>query len=264
MALTRFIACLVPLLFAAALSACSSPAEKPAGEATAPTVLAASSLQGALDEAAEDWAGQGHPKPVLVYAATSALARQVEDGAPADLFISADEEWMDALEKSQLLKGDTRRTLLGNTLVLVAPASNAAKFPLSDRAGFFTALGEGPLAIADPEAVPAGKYAKAAMLNLRLWEFASDKLAISENVRAALALVERGEAPLGVVYGSDARASDKVRVVAEFPASSHPAIRYPAAVLKGSTNPEAQPFLAFLASKPAIAIFARHGFAEPE
>ena len=262
--MVRILARLFALFLAAALTACSGGADKPAGEAKAPYVLAASSLQGALDEVAAEWTRQGHLRPVLVYAATSALARQIEDGVPGDLFISADEEWMDTLEKAQLLRDETRRTLLGNRLVLIAPAARATRFPLTDRSSFFTTLGEGPLAIADPEAVPAGKYAKAALLNLRLWEFAGDRLAIAENVRAALVLVERGEAPLGVVYGSDAKASDAVRVVAEFPATSHPAIRYPAAVLKGSASSEAEPFLTFLASRPAMAIFARHGFTEPE
>lgn len=258
----RLFAGLLPLLLAAGLAACSGAEKTPPGAPV--TVLAASSLQGALDEAAEGWAKQGHPKPVLVYAASSALARQAESGAPADLFISADEEWMDTLEKGGLLKPGTRSDLLGNTLVLIAPAASAAKLELADRAAFFTALGKGPLAIADPESVPAGKYGKAALLNLRLWEFAGDRLAPAENVRAALALVERGEAPLGIVYGSDALASGKVRVVAAFPETSHPAILYPAAVLKDSKSANAAPFLEFLHSPAAQAMFKKHGFSAAE
>ncbi|MBO9497839.1 MAG: molybdate ABC transporter substrate-binding protein [Novosphingobium sp.] len=256
-ALSRFL----PLLAAMALAACSGAEKAPGGPA--PTVLAAASLQGALDEAAAAWAKQGHPKPVLVYAASSALARQAESGAPADLFISADEDWMDTLEKAGLVDSATRDDLLGNTLVLIAPAKTAANIDLADRSAFFTALGKGPLSIADPAAVPAGKYGKAALLNLRLWEFAEDRLAPGENVRAALALVERGEAPLGIVYGSDAEASDKVRVVATFPDSSHPPILYPAAVLKAAKSADAQPFLEFLHGEAAQAIFARHGFSQP-
>jgi molybdate transport system substrate-binding protein len=258
----RLLAVFLSLMVTVALAACSGADKAPSGPP--PTVLAASSLQGALDEAAEAWAKQGHAKPVLAYAASSALARQAEAGAPADLFISADEEWMDTLEKGGLVKPGTRSDLLGNTLVLIAPAASAAKFELADRTAFFTALGKGPLAIADPESVPAGKYGKAALLNLRLWEFADDRLAPSENVRAALALVERGEAPLGIVYGSDALASDKVRVVATFPETSHPAILYPAAVLKDSKSADAAPLLEFLDSPAVQAIFKKHGFSAPE
>lgn len=258
----RFLARLLPLFMATLLAACSGGEKSPATQPV--TVLAASSLQGALDEAAAAWARQDHPKPVLVYAATSALARQVQDGAPADVFISADEEWMDTLEKGGFVQPGTRETLFGNTLVLIAPAGSAAKFDLTDRSAFFTALGKGPLAIADPDAVPAGKYGKAALLQLRLWEFAQDRLAPAENVRAAMALVEKGEAPLGIVYGSDALASDKVRVVATFPATSHPAIRYPAAALKGSKAGGTGSFLNYLAGPVAQAIFKKHGFTAPE
>ena len=258
----RPFARLLPLIAAIALAACSG-ADK-AANGPPPTVLAAASMQGALDEAADAWAKLGHAKPVLVYAASSALARQVESGAPADLFVSADEDWMDTLDRAGLVKDGSREDLLSNTLVLIAPARSAAKIDLADRAAFLTALGKGPLAIADPSAVPAGKYGEAALINLRLWEFADDRLAPAENVRAALALVERGEAPLGVVYGSDAEASDKVRVVATFPETSHPAILYPAAVLKNSKSPDAADFLEFLAGPAAQAIFARHGFSQPQ
>ncbi|WEK47470.1 MAG: molybdate ABC transporter substrate-binding protein [Candidatus Andeanibacterium colombiense] len=258
---THFLALFTALFTGLVLAACSGADKAPGGPP--PTVLAASSLQGALDEAADAWAKQGHAKPVLVYAASSALARQAESGADGDLFISADEDWMDTLDKAGLVKTDTREDLLGNTLVLIAPAGSADKFELTDRTAFFTALGKGPLSIADPAAVPAGKYGKAALLNLRLWEFAEDRLAPGENVRAALALVERGEAPLGIVYGSDAQASDKVRVVATFPETSHPAILYPAAVLKTSKSADAQPFLEFLGGEAAQAIFAKHGFSQP-
>ncbi|NIJ38023.1 molybdate transport system substrate-binding protein [Sphingopyxis panaciterrae] len=228
-----------------------------------PVVLAAASLQESLTEAADAWAARGHPKPVLSFAASSALARQVIAGAPADLFLSADEEWMDAVAKAGLLRAGTRTTLLGNRLVLIAPA--ASKLRLTPARGFpiGRALGAGRLALADPAAVPAGKYAKAALTHLGVWQAVASKVAPAENVRAAMALVERGAAPLGIVYATDAKASRAVRIVGTFPAASHPPIRYPVAVLKASRHRDAAGFRAFLLSKPGRAIFARHGFSAP-
>jgi molybdate transport system substrate-binding protein len=228
-----------------------------------PVVLAAASLQESLTEAADVWAKQGHAKPVLSFAASSALARQVIAGAPADLFLSADEEWMDAVAKAGLLRPGTRTTLLGNRLVLIAPASS--KVRLTPARGFplAKALGTGRLALADPDAVPAGKYAKAALTQLGVWSGVAAKVAPAENVRAAMALVERGAAPLGIVYATDARASKAVRVVGVFPAASHPPIRYPVALLKASRSKDAPGFRAFLLSKQGRAIFARHGFSAP-
>ena len=228
-----------------------------------PVVLAAASLQESLSEAADAWAAKGHPKPVLSFAASSALARQVIAGAPADLFLSADEPWMDAVAKARMLRAGTRATLLGNRLVLIAPA--ASKLRLTPARGFpiARALGSGRLALADPDAVPAGKYAKAALTHLGVWGGVAAKVAPAENVRAAMALVERGAAPLGIVYATDARASKAVRVVGVFPASSHPPIRYPVALLKASRHRDAAAFRAFLFSKQGRAIFARHGFSAP-
>lgn len=228
-----------------------------------PVVLAAASLQESLTEAAGAWASRGHARPQLSFAASSALARQVLAGAPADLFISADEAWMDAVAKAGMLRPGSRATLVGNRLVLVAPVSSrvtltpARGFPLAK------ALGGGRLAVADPDAVPAGKYAKAALTHLGVWRSVANRLAPAENVRAALALVERGAAPLGIVYATDARASRAVRVVGTFPASSHPPIRYPVALLKASRHSDAAGFRAFLLSKEGRAIFARHGFTAP-
>ena len=228
-----------------------------------PVVLAAASLQESLTEAAEAWKAKGHPEPVLSFATSSALARQVIAGAPADLFLSADEPWMDAVAKAGRLRAGTRTTLLGNRLVLIAPA--ASKVRLTPARGFplAKALGSGRLALADPDAVPAGKYAKAALTALGVWRGVAARVAPAENVRAAMALVERGAAPLGIVYATDARASKAVRIVGTFPASSHPPIRYPVAVLKASRHPDAAGFRAFLLSKQARAIFARHGFSAP-
>jgi molybdate transport system substrate-binding protein len=229
-----------------------------------PLVLAASSLQEALTAAADDWEAQGHPRPVLSFAASSALARQVESGAPADIFISADEDWMDAIEREGLLRPGSRADLLGNALVLIAPAVSTAQVDPSDPAALSLALGDGRLAMADPDAVPAGRYGKSALEGLGAWYIVEHRVARAENVRAALALVERGEAPLGVVYATDAEASRKVRVVARFPDASHPPIRYPVALLSGSANPGAEAFRAYLASARAQAIFARYGFTSPK
>ncbi len=223
-------------------------------------VLAASSLQEALQAEADAWAKQDHPHPVLSFAASSALARQVESGAPADLFLSADEDWMDSAEKAGALRQGTRRDLLGNSIVLIAPKASAAAVDLSSAASIGTAIGKGRLAMADPDAVPAGKYGKAALDHLGLWDGLAGKVVRAENVRAALALVESGEAPLGIVYATDAAASGKVRVVATFPAGSYPPIRYPVAILAASTNPQAGSFEAFLTSNRGQAIFARYGF----
>ncbi|WP_137753825.1 molybdate ABC transporter substrate-binding protein [Sphingopyxis sp. L1A2A] len=228
-----------------------------------PVVLAAASLQESLTEAAGVWAAKGHARPVLSFAASSALARQILAGAPADLFLSADEDWMDAVAKAGLLRPGSRLALLGNRLVLIAPVSS--KVRLTPARGFpiARALGAGRLALADPAAVPAGKYAKAALTGLGVWRSVAAKIAPAENVRAALALVERGAAPLGIVYATDARASKAVRIVAFLPAASHPPIRYPVAVLKASRHQDAAAFQAFLRSKQGRAIFARHGFSAP-
>lgn len=226
-----------------------------------PLVLAAASLQDALNQAADDWARRGHARPVLSFAASSALARQIGSGAPADLFISADEPWMDDVARKGLIAPRTRQTLLGNRLALIAPAGRPVR--LAIRRGFpiATALGgSGRLAIADPDAVPAGKYGKAALTSLAVWPAVSNRLARAENVRAALALVERGEAPLGIVYATDARASRQVQLVGLFPATSHPPITYPIARLKSSRNPAGEAFRRFLLSARGKAIFARHGF----
>jgi len=226
----------------------------------APLVLAASSLQEALSEAADAWAARRHDRPVLSFAASSALARQIEAGAPADLFISADEEWMNHVAAKGLTRPGTRAPLVGNRLVLVAPAGSPLHLKIAPGFALARALGGGRLAMADPDAVPAGKYGKAALTRLGVWPQVAGSLARAENVRAALALVERGEAPLGIVYASDAAASRGVRVVGQFPASSHAPITYPIAVLRAATSPDTAAFRRFLLSAEGQAIFARHGF----
>jgi molybdate transport system substrate-binding protein len=224
-----------------------------------PLVLAAASLQESMTAAADAWARKGHPRPVISFAASSALARQVEAGAGADLFVSADEDWMDALAAKGLIVPASRVTFLGNQLVVVAPAGSRLRIPLKP-GPLARVLGAGPLAMADTEGVPAGKYGKAALVKLGVWDAVAPHVVRAENVRAALALVERGVAPLGIVYATDAKASARVRIAGVFPAASYPPIAYPVARLKGSTNAEGEAFRRFLVSREGRAIFARFGF----
>lgn len=225
------------------------------------TVFAAASLKESLDEAATAYQ-RATGQPVRVsYAASSALARQVEQGAPADVFLSADLDWMDYLERRGLIDTRTRRNLLGNTLVLVAPANgNAAPIVLRPGLDLRPRLGNGRLALALTASVPAGKYAKAAFVSLGMWKTLEPRIAETENVRAALMLVARGETPLGAVYGSDARAESRVRVVADFPAGTHPPIVYPVARIDASRHPHAAKFVRWLGTPAAAAIFRRRGF----
>jgi molybdate transport system substrate-binding protein len=228
-----------------------------------PIVLAAASLQQAIEAAADQWAQQGHARPVLSFSASSALARQIEAGASADLFLSADEDWMDKIAAKQLIVPESRVTLLRNHLVLIGAKDDARSIALTKGAPLRAMLGDGRLAVADTAAVPAGKYAKAALESLDLWRDVAARLAPAENVRAALALVERGQAPLGIVYATDAKASDKVRVLGVFPDASHPPIRYPMARLAASRSLDAEALRQFLISRAARKIFIRYGF-EPD
>ncbi|WP_420142374.1 molybdate ABC transporter substrate-binding protein [Sphingomonas sp.] len=229
--------------------------------AAPPVVLAAASLQESLGAAADAWAARGHPRPILSFAASSALARQIEAGAPADLFVSADEVWMDAVQAKGLILPATRARLLANRLVLIASASSAAR-PVAIRPGFPLArlLGNGRLAMGETHSVPAGTYGRAALVRLGIWPAVAPRVVGAENVRAALALVERGEAPYGIVYATDALASRRVRVVGTFPASSHVPIVYPIALLRTSVSADAEPFRRFLLSPAGKAIFRRFGF----
>jgi molybdate transport system substrate-binding protein len=223
-------------------------------------VFAAASLQTALNAIAADWTAATGTAVAFSYAASSALAKQIESGAPADLFASADLRWMDHIEGEGLLKPGSRRTLLGNDLVLIAPSD--AALALTPAPGFplAAALGDGRLAIGAPDTVPAGAYAKAALTALGVWDAVAPKTAGVETVRAALMLVARGEAPLGIVYRSDAMAEPAVRIVAAFPAGSHPEIVYPFAMTATSVHPRAQAFLDHLGSPAARAVFAAQGF----
>ena len=224
-------------------------------------VFAAASLKNALDEIAAAWAKDtGKTAPRISYAASSALAKQIEQGAPADLFISADTDWMDYVEKKDLIKKDTRVNLLGNKIVLIAPRDS--KTTVAVRQGFdlAKALAGGKLAMANVDAVPAGKYGKAALEKLGAWDGVKSNIAQAENVRAALLLVARGEAPLGIVYATDAAAEPNVRIIGEFPAASHPPIIYPAALTKAPKSPDAKAFLEMLKSSKARPAFEKQGF----
>jgi len=222
--------------------------------------FAAASLKNALDEASAAYQREAESRVLISYASSSTLAKQIENGAPADLFISADLDWMDYLHQRGLIQTDTRLILLGNRLVLIAPAQSTVTVEI--RPGFALAnlLGTERLAMADPGAVPAGKYGKAALEALGVWSSVAAKVAPAEDVRAALLLVSRGETPLGIVYATDAAADKGVRIVASFPDDSHPPIAYPAAKIAASDNPAADAFLAYLRSDRARPFFERQGF----
>jgi molybdate transport system substrate-binding protein len=224
-------------------------------------VFAAASLKNALDEIAAAWAKDtGKPAPRISYAASSALARQMEQGAPADLFISADLDWMDYAAGKNLIRPDSRFNLLGNKIVLIAPRDSRTTTLALTGGDLAKALAGGKLSMGNVDAVPAGKYGKAALEKLGAWTSVKDSIAQAENVRAALLLVARGEAPLGIVYGTDAAAEPGVKVVATFPEDSHPPITYPAALTRESKNADAKSFLDFLRSAKARAVFEKQGF----
>lgn len=232
-----------------------------AAAATAPdlVVLAASSLTDALNEIGPAFSAASHRGVKLSYAASSTLARQIEAGAPADVFMSADTDWMDYLQTRNLIDTSSRRNVLGNRLVLISPADSTVSIRIRPHFALGKLLGSGRLATGNPDAVPVGKYARIALTNLGVWSEVQDRIAPADNVRAALALVARGEAPLGIVYRTDALIEKKVRIVAEFPASSHDPIVYPVATT-AQAHDGAADFVKFLFSPTARAIFAKYGF----
>jgi molybdate transport system substrate-binding protein len=235
-----------------------------ASRAQAPlTVFAAASLTEALRDLGQQWAAQGHAAPRFSFAASSTLARQLEQGAPADLFASADEQWMDYAQQRNLVVPDSRVSALGNALVLVAPAAAARPIALNRSTDIAALLGPGGrLSTGDPAHVPVGLYAQAALTWMGQWPALSTRLARAENVRAALLLVERGEAPLGIVYATDAAASAGVRVIGTFPAESHPPVSYPFALTRRAAgHAEAREFLRFIAGQEARPTWQRYGFA---
>ncbi len=244
-----------------AMVAAVAPLAMARAQGSALVIFAAASLKNALDEIAATWTKEtGKPVPKISYAASSALAKQIEQGAPAALFISADTDWMDYVEKKGLIKNDTRVDLLGNKIVLIAPKDSTVALDIKPGFDLAKALGGGKLAMANVDAVPAGKYGKAALEKLGAWNDAKDKIAQAENVRAALLLVARGEAPLGIVYSTDAAAEPNVKIVGTFPADSYPPVIYPAAETRESKTADAKLFLDHLKSSKARTAFEKQGF----
>jgi molybdate transport system substrate-binding protein len=228
------------------------------------TVFAAASLTEAMQDIARLWVQAGNPAPRLSFGSSATLARQIEQGAPAEIFASADEIWADYLDTRALLAPGTRVSLLGNSLVLVVPADRPRRLSLDANLDVDALLGpRGRLATGDPKHVPAGIYAEQALRRLGLWERLAPRLARTEDVRAALLLVERGEAPAGIVYATDAAVAPGVTVAAAFPPSSHDPVTYPFAVTRSGDSPAARAFLAFLDSPAARAVFTRRGFTRP-
>lgn len=248
------------VLAALAALACASAPEARAQQG--PMVFAAASLTDAMRALGQEWVARGHPAPRFAFAASSALARQIEQGAPADIFMSADEAWMDYLQQRNLIVTDTRTSPIGNALVLVAPADAARPLAITRETNLLALLGpDGRIATGDPAHVPAGRYARAALTWMGQWDALSPRLARADNVRAALLLVERGEAPYGIVYATDAAVGQGVRVVGTFPAASHAAITYPFALTRRAEgNTQARDFLAFVTGPGAQPVFRRLGF----
>lgn len=247
---------IVALLFAPLAARAGAPEEQPL------RVFAAASLTEVLQQLAIDYAATGAGEPRLTFAGSSQLARQIEAGAPADIFISADQEWMDYLAARDLIQSRTRRDIAGNTLVLIAPVDSRITLRLVPGADLAAALGGGRLATGDPDSVPAGRYARGALMSLGAWPAVADRLARAENVRIALTYVARAEVPLGIVYATDARTEPRVRIVDTFPETSHLPIRYAAAVLRQASD-EAGAFLAFLTGEVATRQFRERGFVSP-
>ncbi len=223
-------------------------------------VFGAASLKNALEEANNLFLFENGSGIKVSYGASSALAKQIENGAPADVFISADPDWMDYVAERKLINPETREKFLGNKLVLITGANSNVALTIGQNFPLAQALGNGRLAMADPAAVPAGKYGKAALEKLGVWASVANKVAPAQDVRAALLFVSRGEAPLGIVYQTDAAADKNVKVVATFPESTHPPIIYPIAILASSTNGVAPVYVQYLLSPKAAPFFEKQGF----
>jgi molybdate transport system substrate-binding protein len=248
------------LLMAAIFVPVRSVSEALAAENSKLVVFAAASLKTALDEINGQWFERTGKKARVSYAASSALAKQIEEGAPADIFVSADLAWMDYLQQRKLIRAETRSDLVGNRLVLVAPKGNGLHANIEFGFPLRSLLGPGRLAMANTEAVPAGKYGKAALISLGMWDQVRDRIAQAENVRAALVLVRRGEVPFGIVYRSDAHSDPTVELVGTFPSSTHPAIVYPMAITANATSPYADEFIEEVKSRHARETFEKQGF----
>ncbi len=240
-----------------ALTFFSAPSTAAADEVT---VFAAASLTNALDRVAEAWTAETGHIAVMSYAGSSALANQIQEGAPADIFISASVDWMDAIAASGDLREGTRRDILGNTLVLIAHGRDVPPVTIDANLDLLGMLGDERLAMALVDAVPAGIYGRAALTSLGLWDSVEPLVAQSDNVRAALSFVAQNEAPLGIVYATDAAVEDNVTIIGTFPAGSHDPITYPAGITAQSESPVAQEFLDYLTSDTARAIWQEFGF----
>jgi molybdate transport system substrate-binding protein len=236
-------------------------APQPATAQDSIIIFAAASLKNALDDTNAAFTRATGVKVVSSYAASSALAKQIESGAPADVFVSADLKWMDYVAEHKLIKPDTRINLLGNKLVLIAPKdSKLDKVEIAKGFDIAKIAGDGRIAVADVKAVPAGLYAKAALESLGAWATAEPRLAMAENVRATLAFVARGETPIGIVYETDAKVEPNVKIVGVFPESSHPPVIYPVAATASGGNPATPRYLGFLRAGGAKAILEKYGF----
>lgn len=231
-----------------------------AASAAGPTVFAAASMKTALDAIAASWTAQNGKAPSIVYGSSAVLAKQIEQGAPADIFISADVNWVDYLDKAKLLRPGTRRNVLGNALVLIEPADSNVALKIGPGFDLAGATGDGRIAVCTIASCPGGIYAKQSLEKLGVWDAVEPKLAQADNIRSALNLVSRGEAHFGIVYATDAKADPKVKVVDTFPDATHSPIVYPVAVLEGSKNSEAASFVAYLSSQAATKILLDQGF----
>ena len=247
------------MMLAAAMTVLPAAALR-ADDAKGPTVFAAASMKTALDAISAAWTKSGKPAPIISYASSGVLAKQIQSGAPADLFISADEKWMDVLAKDGAIRPETRKALLGNGLVIVAPTTADAALKITKGFDLAGAIGDSKLAVCTVSSCPAGIYGKEALEKLGVYKAVEPKLAQADNVRAALLLVARGEAKYGIVYATDARAEPKVKVVDTFPEDTHAPIVYPIAVTKDAKNPDAAAFEAFMSGPEATKLLLGQGF----
>src|SRR6187549_340766 len=252
----------VALLSGALAATAWAPAARAAGnEKPALLIFAAASLTNVLGELSTAWEKSSGVPVKISFAASSMLARQIEAGGRADVFISADQEWMDYLQQRGLIEKSSRRDLAGNRLVLIAPANSRIALKIAPGFPLLAALGGGRLSTGDPDTVPVGRYARAALLSLGVWEQIQDRLVRADNVRSAMMFVARGEAPLGIVYATDALADSQVRIVDTFPENTHAPITYPGATIRGA-RAEAIAYLNYLASTPVSETWRRFGFLE--
>jgi molybdate transport system substrate-binding protein len=247
-------------LAAAATLVMGPPQSAPRAQSGDVVVFAAASLKNALDDINTQWQKETGKKAAISYGASSALAKQIEQSAPAQMFISADLDWMDYVAQKNLIKPETRSNLLGNRIVLIAPKDKAQTIDIKPGFDLAKIVGDGRLAMANVDSVPAGKYGKAALEKLGVWAGVSGKVAQAENVRAALLLVSRGEAPAGIVYQTDAAADPNVKIIGTFPEDTHPPIVYPIALTANAGNPDAAAFLEYIKSAKAKSLFEAQGF----